>query len=268
MKHIFLPKPLLHPEDWDWPRAGRSDCWALPLRIATETGGPLLRYFNSVIETGAFVWWDNPKVSASALANFVQEDAAQAWLKKNPDILKNQVSTPSFSDWAADVLPETRSLMSDIEWHRALKDYAREMGLESEFSLSALRYFSGYLRKTGSSASEQATLEWSRVQCLFSLEPVVSIVHPGKTEGLVLNPATAFIRLHAEGVLRGIARIGEELIEHDLDWQQAAFIDELHEDGIASRAHLLGRVGAKRGLERARTDEAALSELESLGFII
>ncbi|MES2854588.1 MAG: hypothetical protein V4692_01940 [Bdellovibrionota bacterium] len=277
LKLIYLPQPLLEPARWEWPKTSRKEKWCISLRLATEVGGPLRRYFEEVVDTGPYAWWDDSEATSNS-REFVFSEESKYWLERGPEkvILEHRSEVPPLAEIASIVFPDTRDLIPELDWHRHLKDYQGEIGERP--SLQMLRYFAGFLRKRFLKSGElevfeTAGLEWARVSSLFSIEPIYQPnTDPsaiGRSGEVTLNNTAHFVQLESKGILKGVVRAGEKLNELDLNWQQAAMVDELSEDGILERTKLLNEVAEAQGpLKRERTEIDALEELERLGFVI
>lgn len=286
MLDFRLPKPLMRPREWTELRTRSDGVVLMDLRLVHFSGGPVLRFARSLIETGELAFFLGPMSAAdqaivadsqldpSLKAPIHASREADAWVL---DVLRGrdhqiktlsadlEATTPTSFTWAAEVFPSSRKEFDDVSWRRFVQDYVDQRGEEVR-SLDDLRLLPSVMkRKITAELAVRLQTDLAKALALYSPQDETS----SGTTMLVSNPT---LHIVSDTKMTAFFRMGDELRERELDWQQAAILDELEESPRIERTRLLAHLerghAEDAGLERLRPFAEALLDLEQIGLVI
>lgn len=227
---LRLPRPLLKPSEW--PIGNRFSIFAL------TWGGPILERLNRLGEIAIFEKPAGFEARASELTQTVIAERLQNFKGVTVREESSSAPGPTLLDWARAVFIDTENQLGQFQFRRFLEKFSQS--LQPEFAtLDTLRLFPGYLKREesiDSSIKELAALELARVTVLFSPQEADQLVMTGRDE-IAQNPTLEVIEIRDR--LVAIYRDRNELREVELDWQEAATIDELRENPKTPRNALV-----------------------------
>lgn len=276
---VSLPRPLLQPSARGFEGSTRSSIAVLSLDLAMEMGGPYRRYCEGFSGASAFAWrvranfWSNDAIRLAAFRaealRLLTWGQPVAWIldgEPSPDFTQllgewgpdtfvdgKFVAASSLEDWSRELFPETTRLIGELKLRGWLDRYEAEMPEAREFPWGGLRYFAGFVRRSGElDTSESLAVEWARAQSLFSPQDEEHERLTLVSDEVMLNPTLHFIRHErASGVagrrLLALYRSQGVVVTKTLTWQEAALADELAESSRSTKDRLLFDLEASYG---------------------
>lgn len=283
MLDLRLPKPFMQPEKWSSKR-GPGVAALIDLRMMHFSGGALRRFLLSAALEGPIAWYvgrmsntDQAILGDAAKRGDITKAKVYSARDVNPWLASVFLTAgydlemipspheiePSSYEWSVQVFPRTKNLVDDLTWRRWVHEYVRQRAAEVR-CLDDLRMWPAFLKTIASDQTRtHLEMELARALVLYSPHDEEE-VDSGR---VALNPTLQIISTEK---MIALYRMGEELKEVELGWQEAAVIDELNEEPMISRAQLLAKLQqehANTKLASPKPFEKILTEMKSSGLL-
>lgn len=272
MIDLQLPHPLLEPTRWP---AGEAMMSIFSLRL----GGAFATRRGHTFVVPETFWsreaMDEPSLVAvlhdlrrSDLEIVSQVELAreeqEAWRKAGASRFRVEpaLSAPSLYEWSREVFPQAFIEAGEVMWMRELRDYEKQLdgGVPS---MDRLRFWPAFLRSRKMAFAGTAAAEWAKAQALFSPQDDAR----GEGAFALMNPTLQVVT--AQDRMLAFWRADGEFHSRDLNWQQAAIIDELRETPRLPRAILAQEMSSREfALEKRVPFDTVIVQLIQDGVIL
>jgi hypothetical protein len=272
MIDLQLPHPLLEPKLWPTGEAMMS-IFSLGLG-----GAFIARRGKTFVVPETF--WSLEAVSEPSLVAILRDlrgsdleivsrielssEEQEAWRVAGASRFRVDVDlhTPSLHEWSREVFPQAFIEAGEMTWMRELREYEMQLG-GGVASLDRLRFWPAFLRSRKMVFASAAAVEWAKAQALFSPQDDTR----GEGTFALMNPTLQVVT--AQDRMLAFWRADGELHSHELDWQQAAIIDELRETPRLPRAALLQELSSREfTLKKRAPFDTVVADLIQDGVIL
>jgi hypothetical protein len=255
MIDLQLPTPLLDPSLWQavvpetfWIREGADEPSLVAVLRDTRVDG-------------------SEMVSRMPLAPAEQAE----WRKLGAVSFRvdPRLKVPTLLEWSREVFPRAHSAAGEVNWLREMREYETQLG-EGTPSLDRLRFWPAFLRSRKLSFADTASVEWARVQALFSPQNDSR----GTGSLALMNPTLQVATEDDSGIggaskMLALWRVDGFFFEREMSWQHAAVIDELRETPRVPRSQLVAELSSRTfSLSEQTPFETIVTQMIQDGLIL
>lgn len=181
-----------------------------------------------------------------------------------------QLREPTLLEWSKELFPESFVALGELLWLHKLKKYDMQMmpsgSAPIPASIDTFRFWPGFLRTKKSEIADLAAFEWATAEALFSPQDETQM---SSGDTVILNPTLQVVTDPKSSDLVAIWRLGHQLKNQQVTWQEAAVIDELRENPRLALQRLHSEISSKQfSLKATQNFNNVIDDMLTQGVIL